>query len=286
MDMKGTRQGYTIVEVLIFIAVTALIFVAAMTAVGGRQQQVQFAQGLREFEAKIRDTMNDVTTGYYPSAENIQCSVDATGKTLLEFNKSGQKIGTNSNCVYFGKVMQVLPHSSDGYTDPESTVVIYNLVGKRYADIPKSRLADNISEANPKIVASTSDLDTSEVYNLRYGIKITKLVNPTLVAPYREYGSLAILSSLNGGVEDGSSQTVNIGSIYKTTASQKKVDFIAILNKMRDDDSTADGYFNVNPSAGLVICLQDPARDSFKASITVTSSGPLLQIDDRNSECN
>jgi type II secretory pathway pseudopilin PulG len=153
--MTGKQRGYTIVEVLIFIAVTAMIFVAAMSAVGGRQQQVQFAQGLREFESKLQDVMNDVTTGYYPSNTTIGCSVSLLGKTEVDFSSVGQKLGSNSDCVYFGKAIQILPNSAE-YPENDTKIVIYNLVGKRYLDSngERSKLAKNIDEATPVAVAN------------------------------------------------------------------------------------------------------------------------------------
>ena len=38
MIQEGGPAGYTIIEVMVFLAITALLFIGAMTAVGGRQE--------------------------------------------------------------------------------------------------------------------------------------------------------------------------------------------------------------------------------------------------------
>jgi hypothetical protein len=124
------------------------------------------------------------------------------------------------------------------------------------------------------------------VNELRYGLKITKLVNPIAAPPLNIFGAVAIVSSLDGSVSDGSSQTVSVGSIRGSDVDQTEADLVNILNNLNQANIASNGYFDSNPSGGMVFCLQDPSRDNFKASITLTASGPLLQIDDRNTECN
>jgi type II secretory pathway pseudopilin PulG len=90
--MRAKRQvGYTILEVLIFIAVSSLMFISAMRAISGRQRQVQFTQSIQEFDAKIKDLINDVTTSYYPTNENVSCEI--IGSEISISKGSDQKIG-------------------------------------------------------------------------------------------------------------------------------------------------------------------------------------------------
>ena len=75
------RGGYTIVEGLVVIAVTAAVFLSASLLFRGRQLQVQFDQSIKDFEATMRDIMNDVSTGYYPTS-GLDCDI-STGVPVL-----------------------------------------------------------------------------------------------------------------------------------------------------------------------------------------------------------
>jgi hypothetical protein len=282
--MKGTHQGYTILEVLIFIAVSALIFVAAIVAIGGRQNQVQFAQGVREFEAKIQDTLNDVTTGYFASNPTIKCQI-VGGNVSFDFTSTNvEKLGGNNSCLFVGKVMQVLPAGANG----DVTLVIYNLAGKRYLDTANSVIADTITEVGPKMVSTTTvgEVDSAEEYVTRFGIKITKLTEVTSVVPAPIFGAFAIMSKLGGGgvsANNSQAQQVNVGTILGSTSGLDEVAIRTVVNQLNDTATSSNGYFNYG-SKGVVICLQDSSSNK-KASVTVSASGTQLKIDDYERSC-
>ncbi|MCA9328506.1 hypothetical protein KC959_01945 [Candidatus Saccharibacteria bacterium] len=283
--MKGVQRGYTILEVLIFIAVSALIFVFAMIAISGRQEQVQFTQGVREFEAKVQDILNDITTGYYAANPTIRCEIVA-GNASLDFSlTNNEDLGTNNNCIYIGKVIQVLPDGADA----DKRMFIYNLVGKRYADTENSLIADTITEVSPKLVSSSApgSNDSSEEYFTRYGLKITKLIELPTASPAPEFGAFSIISNFAGGgsgVTTSQSQSVRVGTIKGTSVGDTESELKTVVDQFNNTSSVNTGFFNEG-SDGVVICLQDATSSVKKASITISSSGTRLQIDDYVAEC-
>ncbi len=77
---RGNRStGYTIVETMIFLAVSSLMFISAMILINGRQSRAEFIQAVRVFEANLRDVANDVSTGYYA---NTTQAGDKIGYTI------------------------------------------------------------------------------------------------------------------------------------------------------------------------------------------------------------
>ncbi len=283
--MRGKQQGYTILEVLIFVAVSAFIFISAMVAINGRQQQVQFTQGVREFEAKIQDIMNDISTGYYPTNQTIRCQVTG-GVVSFNFNSGNtETLGGNSDCIYAGKVIQVLPSG----TNSDIRLIIYNLAGKRYADTDNTLLADTLSEVAPKMVSTTTvtEEDSAEEYLTRFGLKITKLTEVTAISPSPSFGALAIMPKLGGGgvnADNSQAQQVSVGTIFGTAANQDESTLAGFVNQLKESPVASNGYFN-QTSAGVVICLVDASNANRKASVTITSSGARLQIDDYQRSC-
>lgn len=276
-----SQKGYTILEVLIFVAVSSLIFIYTMAAIGGKQQEVQFSQSTREFEAKIRDVINDVSTGYYPSNEKISCQVVAGVVQII--NSDNQKLGTNNLCIYAGKAIQFKP---DG---KEDLIRIYALAGRRYQD-DKLTPSSTIAAASPKAVARPGDLafvGSVYEYNLLYGLKVIKVINPISDTVVKNYGTIAVMSSFGTtGVSDA--QATQIGGISGSQLDQNETEAVNIINQLTDDVAKKlnNGYLEKNTKEGFIICLQ--SQDGNKASLTVgagASGGTTLDLDNYNRAC-
>jgi hypothetical protein len=275
------RGGYTIVEVLIFIGVSAAIFFSAMTAIGGRQEQVQFAQSVREFDAKVRDILNDVTTGYFPTNETVQCEV-VNGKPEITID-SDTNLGTNSECIFVGKAIQFMP---DGKGEQ---IAIYTLAGRRYEDEDLTPTT-SIAEAHPVAIARSGDnpsfKDATEQYDLLYGLRVTKVFRPSDDAT--EYGLVGIFTQFGGaGVSDA--QSVQVGGIIGSSAGQDKDAALGLLNIVTDDITSVgdNGYIEKNTKEGIVVCLASYNGDR-KSSVAFGARGSTattLDIDTYNPEC-
>lgn len=112
-------SGYTIVEALIFLAVSAALFVSATLLISGRQNKVQFSNAVRDFESQLIDIANDVATGYYESKSDLTCSV-AGGVPVLSTGGADTK-GKNSSCIFVGKALKF------GQTESYETYTMYGL---------------------------------------------------------------------------------------------------------------------------------------------------------------
>ena len=98
MKTRMPAHGYTVVEVLIFLAVTSFLFVAVVATLGAQQRRTEFALAAREFDSQIQDIMNDVSTGYYYNTANIACAVTGGGNVSLTTAVSDQQ-GSNADVV-------------------------------------------------------------------------------------------------------------------------------------------------------------------------------------------
>ncbi len=292
---QHVHSGYTIVEVMIFIAVSAFIFLAAITAIGGRQQQVQFSQSVREFESRIADVINDVTTGFYPTNGSISCNVTAADITISA-SATPIEIGSNESCLYVGKALQFSPVEgvvSTGTAGDPTKMWIYNLAGRKFTQAGITTVK-TIDEATPAAVAFTNPplgvSDSVEEVTLRYGVRVTRVFEQLSPSLQETYGFVGVLSSFEGSnitSPVSSSQSVQIGGIRSNTVKfdANKSSAIGLINNLTEDSTQPEGYINTN-SSGIVICLE--GDDQRKASVTIGASGDstvLLQIDDYNIGC-
>jgi type II secretory pathway pseudopilin PulG len=139
--MRGgpPRQGYTIIEVMIFLAVSGVMFLIAAAFISGKQDQVQFRQSMNDINSQVQQVINNVINGYYPSGTSFTCSVSGTGSLSITPNSSGGNTqGTNGGinattgqggCVYLGQVIQFGAGSSG---QNPSDYGIFTVAGSQY----------------------------------------------------------------------------------------------------------------------------------------------------------
>lgn len=135
-----TSDGFTIVEALIVLAVTGVLFVSIIGVVSGKQSKAQFTQGINSIRDEIEQVINEVQSGYYPEIDTTQ--------------------GTNQEYMTIGKVIQFgVPSGSN----PERYSV-YSIVA--------SRAIREVSSDTPLQVIDAA----TQVNSLKYGLT-TEWVN-------------------------------------------------------------------------------------------------------------
>lgn len=153
------EAGYTITEVMVVLAVSAVMFSAIVLAFSGRQGRVEFSQSVRDYEAQLQSVMNEVATGYYQS--NLKCTLDGGGNPSISSAVTADA-GTNSACIFAGKV--VVPDRATGDASMISTLVGRRVVGTR--DV------ETLAEAKP-VVAKSFD----KSFRHSFGIKVRQIQN-------------------------------------------------------------------------------------------------------------
>ena len=145
------------VETLIFLAVTSVIFISAALMISGRQARAQFQSGVRDFETRLADVANNVATGYYESpGMTKECSETATGPAFTGSNKD---LGTNQKCVFVGTVIKL----GDGAND--ENFIQYTMAGlRKNGDLDVTSLA----EAKPQIL----DVSTPTSFPIGAGMQV------------------------------------------------------------------------------------------------------------------
>lgn len=97
MRALKTQNGYTIVEVLIVLAVTSVMFTMTVLLVSGQVERYRYKQVTYNSQERIQGAINDVQSGYFDlvDAAPASCSDDSTPGA------------GNSKCIYAGKKIEV-----------------------------------------------------------------------------------------------------------------------------------------------------------------------------------
>ena len=156
------RGGYTIIEVMIFLTVSAVLFVSVVGAMSAQSRRKQFTESVETFNQKLTDILNDVDTGYFPSSSDFKCTIDASGKPSFTVGTTEQ--GKNDDCIFAGKSITV--NSSD-----KTKFDVQTLVGRRVDGSKKD--VSSISEAN--LVALTGTTAGSDSGSLSADVQIVSI---------------------------------------------------------------------------------------------------------------
>jgi len=269
--MKDAQfKGYTILEVMIVITVSAFMFIVVAIAFGGQQQQVQFTQAVRDFDSKLIDIMNDVSTGYYNKSNNIGCSIlspaDPNERPSLDGNSvTPDTQGSSDECVFIGKAIQFVPDS-----ESTSTIYVYNIIGRRNNSFG---IVSSLEEARPVAVAPEDDftvdslglLDQVAIINLDWGLQVTDIQDSTPT----DFGVIGFFTTFSKSLGVGANQinvsnnqSVRFGGIPGTTLGQVTDEAVRIINSITDNsaDSAPATTFvtlsDLSTSSPITICLK------------------------------
>ncbi len=274
MSVTGRARGYTIVEVMIFLAVSASLFVVAAALISGQQGKSEFNQSLNDIESKIRDVSNDVSNGFYPNTNSFKCTTDGTGSGPTISVNAGNTQGTNLGCIFIGRVLHfgVSGTSGVGYN-------LYTVAGQRLIGGAGSNEVTSLLETKPVAVAIDSNgksaVNAIDSLTLQSRMIVSKMYY-TIGATTTNITALGFFSTFssyaNGNLSSGS-QSVQLVPIpgptttpLNTLTSQTAADLI---------DSFASGAYDSNPVNGVVICFVSSGSNQY-GQITIGSNGREL----------
>jgi len=261
---QQASRGFTIIEVLIVLAVTGLIFLSASQLINGRQNRTEFTQAVQDIQSQIQQTSDDVINGFYPNAGDFKCQ-NSSGSLLITNGSYQNSQGTNSDCLFIGKFVQF---------STSALFTTYPIIGLRQS--ASGQELTSLGGAQASVLASKKVLGMGQLCGatcwlpldsspkqLEFGLSIVKIYynnNPFNSASTNQTGAIGFLSSL--GSISGGTNTLNPGSqqvnIYAANpnSSPTNSDPVSVINT----------YLATNPSPvnDIEICF---------SSGTTTQSG-------------
>lgn len=259
--MKRGRgaAGYTIVETLIFMAVSGAMFISALALINGRQGRAEFTAAARNFEVQLQDIANDVATGYYPNIATpsgyIRCDNPAT--LVVSFQATDNQ-GANSGCIFSGRTIQFNPSDA---TDSYRT---FAMISRR---LTAGRDVQNINEAGSRIVTETAETKSVPYFTTScvfYATgAVTVATQPCSTAGRVNVDSFSFVTTFRPSdfVANGSATGDTQVNVLVTSAPGSTSKTASALSTEVFGYGTGATPFVSNPAGGVYICLRSTSSD-------------------------
>jgi type II secretory pathway pseudopilin PulG len=194
-----SRAGYTIVEVMVVLAVTTALFVAAAIAFSGRQARVEFTESVRNYESRLQAMISDVSNGYYQSDP-----IEYPGAT-----------GTHEDSIFLGKMIATGSRVSE----------IITVSGKRSVSGEIDDDVTTLTEAEPDAADNIQ-----EQYTHSFQLEVIRVVS--LTDNTTEVALFGFLNRLSGGSLIAPSRRVQLYGVLNTTVPETRM---AAINDIEVD---------------------------------------------------
>jgi type II secretory pathway pseudopilin PulG len=182
--MKPAMGGYTLLEVMLFLAISSILFVFSGVVLQGQGARTEFVSSMNDVNSKMQQWIDQVRNGYTSSNAGIgdyNCSLDASGNPKLTVPGVGpaNKVGTNLSCIFLGKAIMVNGSVGSGPHDVNDKIYAYTVLGRRtYDDGSGQTNVNNLQNANPTaaIYETTGDgvpdINLTESYKIPNGVLV------------------------------------------------------------------------------------------------------------------
>jgi len=269
--IKGYRPGFTIIEVMIFLAVSGVMFLVAASFITDKEAQAEFTQGINAANAEVVTVINNVSNGNYPfpSTVGLDCVADGSSGVTISVTSSPS---TSPNCSFIGEVLQPETNRNpDIYT-------IYTVAGCLFysstiqgciaapGDVPMS-----LGQEKPQVVSAMTKTD-----NWGGGIQITKMIE-VQGSSTNPIGAIGLFSSFpvnNSGVLSSGSQPVSI-VVFPSALTDSNNQIEAGINSLGASGSTG-GVLN---SGYVVMCFEGVGNQKNSVgSLSIGSPNGGLQL--------
>ena len=297
LDMKAGNisragsSGFTIVEIMIFLAVSGLLFTMALLQMQGNQEKTEFSIGLGTITTELQSDISDVATGNYkiPDA-SMNCSESSSGGRAILQPSGGPGLGANPLCIIIGEAITFIPPTSSNNNYQYSVLPI---IGYNYKN-------GETSTTNPDLLVSTN-LEQSEPVTepwlatftqLPYGISVASMKYKDRTGT-KSFNVLGVLTDYNGYASGtdllkSNSQYVRLAPIVGSLTTPPSVaNTVYLVNHLTDYCGTANDTCQagptptysapIDPSGGVLICLNSgTTNESALINIGGNNSGSLI----------
>jgi hypothetical protein len=187
--MKPVMGGYTLLEVMLFLAISSILLAISNVVLQGQSSHTEFVAGINDVNSKMQQWVDEVKNGYSASSAdssaaigNYNCSLDGTGNPVLAVPSgatAGNGIGANLPCIFLGRAIVVNDEVGSGPQDLNNKIYAYTVLGRRSYDDGSGAQVNVNSLQNANTTAAVYDVGSSapainltEQYIIPNGIRV------------------------------------------------------------------------------------------------------------------
>jgi prepilin-type N-terminal cleavage/methylation domain-containing protein len=210
--MKGAQGGFTIIEVMIVLAISGVMLLSAATVFNGRRRNTEFSQAMYDLQSQVQSIANSTSSQAVPGVQQYTCAPTLIGGTMRPALTSGST--TNQDCIYLGQAIQIVAGSS--------TISSYPIFGLRTVyngGIDSGDTPTTFADAHPEPAISAAGVTVTpnnpnnllliNDYPMLNGLQtVSAKYGPTANPASPENDILAFYSSLQDSNTSGNEVTV------------------------------------------------------------------------------
>ncbi len=287
------KSGFTLVEVMIFIAISGMLFIFGLKNLIDTQQKDQFNVALGNIKSQLQVYFNDAENGNYQLPQGYYC-LSSLPRLTIAF--SPRPLGSdNPNCSYLGSALYFINNPTTNL----SKLLIFPVFGYTFKNnsVGFNQSAPNSTSLNQSLPVSNPNLFTT--FNLPSSVS---LYNVTFINNSNQTNNINLFLMLSNFNQYTSSNSLNSGSQFSRIipiipfatpidyASQIGVQPVNYINQLTDqcvennnqplpsyacrennNVEIANSATPIGPSSGISICLNS-TNGSESAQLTIGNS--------------
>ena len=248
--MKVTLGGFTIIEVMMVLAISGVLLLSASVTLNGRRQSTEFSQAALDLQSQLQSIANSVSSQAIPGIKQFTCAPVLISGVMRPTLTSGS--ATNQDCIYLGQVVQTAAGSTSLYSYP-----VFGLRTVYNGSTDTGNAPNSPAEANAAPAINSSDAIIS-----------------SLKTTYTMMNGLSVVSAKLGGTE--SDILTFYSSLQNNNTSGNEIDVAAmpVTGNAAAPDAQVKGcieYFSGCPASGT------PANNS-SWNLCVSAGGRQAQL--------
>lgn len=224
---RVSSGGFTLVESMIVLGVTGVLFVSMAGLVSGQQAKSRFKSAMTDITTQIQSQINEVSSGYYPNSGGFGCYM-SSGSLVATTQPSQIKAqGENSDCTFLGRAMLFgVPN-----TDPQEYMV-QTLLGLRRT--PAGTEPTTLTEANLSVLDRGSGYPSTwpsmgDTKMLKFGTEVVwmKSEDGGVGATDEAIIGFAIVSAPDGQITFDQTSSIESGTVMPVIIPIPKLSAVA-----------------------------------------------------------
>jgi len=249
--------GYTIIEVMIVLAVSGVMFVIASNFISGKQERSSFTAGVNEMASEIQDVVEQVSDGRYSDIP-VNCQYNyVIQKIDLSGIPTPLTQGTNSSCVFLGKIIRIPTGANfNSYS-------VISLAGGRLSSTQAS------SSANAGSPSPIDSLTTTQT--IPQNLITSSQFKPNTITAYDSNGARSSTSAF-GFIQSQGALDATTGSFQ---SGSQTINLIYINNLDPSSLYNQTNNSNLAAASKVDICLTDGTQ---LAKLTVGTNNAQLSV--------